>query len=132
MNETQVNMNNFTETQLQKVQTVFRKIDEHSLKMVDQITEFRDTQLTFKFEIDKLMAISNQHEQKLERLSHESDSLQRETTRLGITKADYSEYSAEIKRQGDLVESAVKQTNETHSQTKNMIDFVYKYEPIYI
>ena len=58
--------------------------------------------------------------------------LQTESVTLFETKTDLSLYTQEIKKINETLDKAVKTSQNAESLTKNMVEFVYKYEPIYI
>ena len=55
-----------------------------------------------------------------------------DTARLSETKTDLSRYIPEMKKMGDGLIKATITANNSESLTRNMIDFIHKYEPIFI
>ena len=55
-----------------------------------------------------------------------------DTVYLAETKTDLARYEKEIKKISAEIHSAVVTANESFSLTRNMIEFIHKYEPVYI
>lgn len=56
------------EKQVVKVQHYFRRIDELSIKTLDELQQVRDFQLNnVKFELDKLTGYAKDHDEKINR-----------------------------------------------------------------
>lgn len=78
------------------------------------------------------MSTSQTHTEQLERGLADIAKLQTESVTLFETKTDLSLYTQEIKKINETLDKAVKTSQNAESLTKNMVEFVYKYEPIYI
>ena len=55
-----------------------------------------------------------------------------ETVRLATSKTDLKEYQKEIASLREVVDKTTRTANSSESLTQNMIEFIHKYEPIYI
>ena len=88
--------------------------------------------MTTKFDIDKLVALTTSHSEKIDRCEKTIAKLCTDTVYLKETKTDLAKYDKEIKQIRENIDSTIKTANESYSLTKNMIEFIHKYEPIYI
>ena len=55
-----------------------------------------------------------------------------DTVMLAETKTDIAVYDQEIKKINTDIDVTVRTSNESYSLTRNMIEFIHKYEPVYI
>ena len=88
--------------------------------------------MTFKFDIDKLQAIANNSTDQLTRSLANIAKLLTDTVILGETKADLKKYEAEIARLDKSLDQTIRTSNRAESLTNNMIEFIHKYEPVFI
>ena len=58
--------------------------------------------------------------------------LQVEAVRLAETKTDLKEYTAEVKAINNGLNTATNTAFTAESLTRNMIEFIHKYEPVFI
>lgn len=74
----------------------------------------------------------NAHQEKIERCEKSVAKLLTDTVHLAETKTDLDLYNKQVKEFNETIDSAVSTANDSFSLTRNMIEFIHKYEPIYI
>ena len=72
------------------------------------------------------------HSEKIDRCEKTVARLSTDTVLLAETKTDLAVYDKEIKKINADIDTTVRTANESYSLTRNMIEFIHKYEPIYI
>ena len=72
------------------------------------------------------------HSEKIDRCEKTVAKLSMDTVMLAETKTDIAVYDQEIKKINTDIDVTVRTSNESYSLTRNMIEFIHKYEPVYI
>ena len=72
------------------------------------------------------------HSEKIDRCEKTVARLSTDTVLLAETKTDLAVYDKEIKKINADIDTTVRTANESYSLTRNMIEFIHKYEPVYI
>lgn len=106
--------------------------DSKLLKMADEMTKIDNMNTQYKFDIDKLQSKTTQASQQILTAQGEIMKLQQDTLKLEQTKADLKEYNKTIEEHMGMIKATEQVSNDAFSQTQTMIEFLHKFEPIYI
>ena len=115
-----------------KVGNYFRKTDERLMQVNEDLAKCTNTQQDQKFDIDKLFSTTNSHTSRLNTAEEKIAKLLTDCVDLRETKTDLTIYHAEIKQMNETIKKTVETALTSEALTKNMIDFIHKYEPIYV
>ena len=115
-----------------KVAMYFRKTDEAMERTRTDLIDIKDLTSLLKFDIDKITSLQGQHEERITRNQNEINKCLLDIVKLKETKTDLSIYEKEKIEMNETLEQGLRTALMAESLTKNMIDFIHKYEPIYI
>ena len=115
-----------------KVAMYFRKTDEAMERTRTDLVEIKDLQGLMKFDIDKITSLQAQHEERITRNQNEINKCLLDIVKLKETKTDLKMYEAEKVEMNENLDRGLRTALMAESLTNNMIDFIHKYEPIYI
>lgn len=117
---------------MSKVYGFFSKTEDELSKVSDSLTTLKETSTVHKFDIDKLMASTTTSDQLTKRLESEINDLKKQVLVLDESKTDNKKYLEETQ----VLVAGLNQTRETalrsESLTQTMVEFIHKFEPIYI
>ena len=102
------------------------------MQVNEDLAKCTNTQQDQKFDIDKLFSTTNSHTSRLNTAEEKIAKLLTDCVDLRETKTDLTIYHAEIKQMNETIKKTVEISLTSEALTKNMIDFIHKYEPIYV
>ena len=96
------------------------------------MSKLENTVLNHKFAIDKLTARANTTEDALKTCQNKITSLVQESQILSETKTDQKTYCSERDDMRQTLYEVRETASNSESLTLKMVEFIYKFEPIYI
>ena len=88
--------------------------------------------LSYKYDVDKVLSSNTWAEATIKNQREEITGILKDIVQLQEHKVNYSEYKERVKELDNQLQDVLEVAHETESSQKTVIEFIDRYEPIYV
>ena len=125
-------MQEFAETQMNKYKNFALKEEQKIGAFKMSLDQMSEKTLAYKFDVDKVLSSNMWSEKVIKQQRQEITNMLKDIVQLQEHKVDFSEYKDKIKFLEKQLKDVLKVAHTTESSQQTVIEFIDRYEPIYV